>query len=603
MDSVEICGSITWTKNRLSPAEKLPQLKCFLDARFDRGVLTLPLKKTGDSIPFKITGNIDRNVPIPPTTSICFVQMAFRSNDFGVPCPVDTGVAEITFQDIKNNNNEIEVPLIMRTVGGIEKGAIKIKIDSMKVPRININTSINSQMIISAKELVSNYIGQVMQIEQQMPELYLGTEQMRVPYDYSEAGFRFGYPMPSLTFCMAEIPKTNVKYWENVFDTVMKRDDLSFDRDWNKLNLDGKGRVVTHALAYAAQYNDYISDQVDKNINGSQRYDPSLLQGCENFGTVTEAADCEDDGNAINGAHQSFIQLNLAEFGNSQIVASGSNLLEAQKIARGLVPVLNLDVVRGAQVKDQTVSYGAHMNVNFIPIKQFIKWIPAEIRGQLPDIPEHIETSRAYYGEGTGFCDATGYVDPLLATKRKVYSCGSLQKFHLPIQPDPERGFFVGSLNGYVSYFYHLGMQSPMGVWYTTGGKRGASYIDIMKSSKNIALKVQPFPPKRVMEVCKEANYSRLPPKELTLTQKDTTRRSKNHILEKIKSSVASWNRPAGDAHLKVPVYIRPHQLTEKDATAIIGDFQRQKDIWKVDYALEEINDDTWGYRMSVWCK
>jgi hypothetical protein len=603
---ITINFSLEWTEDRLSDREVSPQVKCYLDGRFDRDVTIVRLKKIGEVVRGAVSGK--SRLDISPDCSICFVLMAWNGNEYGTPCLTDKGVDSVSFGEVqtsftRNRRFEKILTFTMHTVGNLVKGKAKLTITEWNVPKLqmSLNESIRQQPLGA----VASFIETVMSIEQRFPERFRGTENMRVPYDYSEASFQStgGNPLPALTFALAEIPRSNLTYWQNAFKTVMARDDLK-PEDWSRLNKRGKTRVLQMMICYQPQYTDYISDLVDRNIKG-RAYQSELVSGCENFGTNSDSGDCEDVGNQNMTDSEAFSQQEIPV--NS---VYSEQLKEMQEINRGIVPVLSLDVVRGAQVHDETESYGAHMNVNFIPIGLFEKWVGRTKLGRefLQTInSDNSDNSDVHFGigEGTGMCDSMGYdTSPLAKCIQTVYSLPSLRYFKTPIQPNVKTGFFVGSLVGVTNYFGR-----PIGLWYGTKGpdgtvQRGQTYEEMMKDSDQVVLIPQPEPSKEVLQVMTEANYKRLPPKPLILSSLDPPERRKKHsILENLVKTVDSWHRGPGPRHSRVPVYVRPHQLTQQIGREILADFQRTKEIWKVEYSLEQITDDTWGYRVLVFSK
>lgn len=284
-------------------------------------------------------------------------------------------------------------------------------------------------------------------------------------------------------------------------------------------------------------------------------------------------------------------------------------MAEIQSIMRQYVPPLSLDVVRGAQVSDRVQNYGAHMNDNFIPQQMFKQWMEKTRDGRLisknmPWESKSIENLPFLVGEGTGMYEPYGVDNPLLPIMGYVYQCKSLEGFKKPItrKPGQTGNFFVGSLVGLTDYFYKRGTKTPHSFWYTTDGKRGASYEDMMNNPERVGIKIHPPVSASVMSEMAEKTLRRLPPEPLILSPlaKDA-KRHHNSILNHICKSVEQWNRPKGNMYQKVPVYVRSHQLSTEIGNEIISDFKKLGRIWKVDYELEEITDKIFGYKMNVY--
>ncbi len=469
-----------------------------------------------------------------------------------------------------------------------------------------------SSSVMSVNSSIARHINSMLEMEQQMGETFgPQTSNMRIPYNYSESGIQStnGTPLPAVSYVMSEVPRSNDHYWENAFLTVMDRDGLTAD-NWNRLNIKGKARASVHTVCYIAQYLDYIGDTLDKNQKGS-KFDQSLVIPCENFGDGLglDGGDCEDLGSANLQATNAFIAHKFNENGPLFHI-----MTEIQGILRQYVPPLSLDVVRGAQVSDQVVSYGAHMNDNYIPAHMFREWMGKtregrQIMNSLP-WPDKIDDSLPFLvGEGTGMYECLGVPNPLAPVMSYVYRLESLRAFKTPITrvEGAAGNFFVGMEVGLTDYFYKNGAKTPMAFWFCDikkGMTRGASYSDAMNNFHNIAIRVQPNVSDPIMKQMEELTLRRLPPEPLILSPlaKDARRRHNSH-LEYICKSINNLNRPSGDLHQKVPVYVRSHQLNRQVADRIISDFTGANRIWKVEYKLEEITDAIFGYRMNVWVK
>lgn len=605
MHRVTIDLSVTYEGN-LSPMEKHPQLVCYLDARFEREPVKIQLTKEKVPFPVRVTGTLTKATKtISPVASLCFASMAWRPNEFGVPCLLDTGVAHVNLGKLRPGHEET-MNLSMNTVEGLCKGRITIKVadvTGLRMGTADMRGALRTDTHVVP--LITDYINETMGIEQGMKDTFLGTDNMRIPYDYSESGIQttIGTPIPAIGFVMSETPKSNEGYWLNASRTVLVRDGLTAD-DWKRLNMAGKARATILTICYAAQYMDYVGDTVDRNTRFSE-YDKRLVAPCENFGDALamNSGDCEDLAGVELQCRNAFVALENT---------TDPILREMQTIARSYVPPLSLDVVRGAQVSDRVQQYGAHMNDNFIPINEFTTWLERTEEGKhlskmLPKT-KLVEGELPFLvGEGTGHYEPYGYDNPLLPIMSYVYRAPSLEFAKKPImhKKGEPGSFFVGSLVGLTDYFYRQGARAPLAFWYCTKQAngtltRGASYVDMMNKSDRVALKVQMPPGKAVMEVTEEAILKRIPPAPLFLT-KSHPHRAKHSILEKISRSVANLKRAPGPKHQKVPVYVRPHQLTTARGNQIIGDFARMDRIWKVDYHLEEITDTLWGYRMEIY--
>lgn len=619
MAQVEISFRLDYIKSNLSSAEHSPSVKVYLDSGFKRTPELVPLKRVGTSHKITVSG-----VGQPEGVSaLCFASMACRNNEFGNACLLDTGVRHITFDEIaeglkKNDVFVKEIDMLMHTAENFNKGTYKITItkDGFKTPgfRAHVGALVLPKPE-AIRELLYGYAESVMQIEQSMQEHFEGTDRMRMPFDYSESGIQStnGAPLPAIAYVMAEVPGSNTHYWENAFETVMRRDGLK-PQEWHRLNTTGKARTTILTMCYIAQYLDYVSDTIDTNIGRS--YNVQNVKPYENFGDALAmlSGDCEDLGCAILQCHNSFLQHKFPK---------GSVYEEMQQIASHYIPPLNLDVVQGAQVSDDGVQHlGAHMNDNFVPVGMFRKWLENTREGRQvsatlpwPTLSGQVKPEELPFlvGEGTGMYEPLGFQYSLMPIMAYVYRAPSLEMFKKPIlHKKGETGpFFVGSLIGMTDYFWRRGANAPTGFWYRTKDpktgafKRGVTYADMMSEhhQENISIMLHPEPERQVMQVVNEAVSRRVPPRDLVLTPgAGEAHKWKSHpLLDRLVADVASFKRAKGPATQYVPVYVRPHQLTRESVAHIGADMRKLDRVWKVDYQLEEITDEIFGYRMAIY--
>lgn len=595
MKKLSIPFTITYQESYLSPAERHPELICYLDRRFDREPTHIKLKcEQGALHEGKVEGNISRAVKVyPANTSICFQALSWRGNEFGDPCELDNGIAFVSLEKVaeaikRDGVYSEEILTRMYVAQGVAKHKFNLTITADQFKQIQVGpTPIRGNVGDDLK----NYTDYVMQLEQKMEDTLEGTERMRLPFYFGETGFQTPYPLPSVAYLMYEIPKSNANYWINAFQTVMRRDGVE---SFRRLNKWGKARATILTICYAAQWLDYVGDTIDRNTK-FQRYARELVEAYENFGDAlsTWSGDCEDLACAIMQCYYSFLAQEIPE------------LKELQEIARQYVPVMSLDIVKGAQVSDQVNSYGAHMNVNFVPLNIFESWLNAYRSNWGVVNRDFFKIAIDGYcflvGEGTGMYEPLGYQNLLIPLMMKIYRLPSLERFKKPIlhiKGEPGN-FFVGSLVGMTDYFYRFhNARAPMSFWYTTNGKRGATYVDMM-NDKQIGIKLHPEIPGPLVDYMEEETLKRIPPNPLILTKKD--KKHTNKILDKICAAINKLDRAHGLAHNKVPVFVRPHQLSARLGDAIIRELTQVREVWRVTYELEEITDKVWGYRMEIY--
>jgi len=599
MKPVWIDLSFTCVENNLSPEEKDPQIHVFLDRRFKRR----PIKTGLESKKVRVTGLIRPEIQtLPQTTSLVFSGFAWRHNTMGTKCLMDIGFAHIPISALVKGQTQFDLPLLMHTVQNYRKAILKVRVHAYDLAKLRIvpHKFIGSEIF--------PYIRDTIKASQEMPDTIPGTSNMRIPYDYSESGLELtnGSPLPARAYVMSETPEANIRYFENALETVMRRDDMHVE-EFETLNLCGKARVMALVCCFVPQYLDYVSDTVDRNkINA--KYLPQFVQSCENFGDglTTWSGDCEDLGSAILQCYNALLSVKFPK--------QYKQLREIQRIANQYIPILSLDVVNGAQVKDKDAPKGAHMNDNLVPIAEFRKWVRQSREGRNIDrkissvYPKKIESNLPFLvGEGTGKLEPLGLENPLLPLMGYVYRCPSLRVFKKPItrQRGEAGSFLLGSLKGFTNYFTDRNPNITYGgLTYTTvtesaGTTRGAYYEDMMNDRKDVGVMMDQPLSKASMEVINEAIMLRDPPSPLILTKE--AGHEKNEHLELVVKAVSEFGRQPGLENRHVPLYARPHQISSSLARDMINDFSQLGRVWKFSYRLERMTDEIWGYELRVY--
>jgi hypothetical protein len=150
---------------------------------------------------------------------------------------------------------------------------------------------------------------------------------------------------------MFETPTSNLEYWKNIFQRVMRRQGRS-TVDFHEFDSTLKARTMVQMMIFEAETFDYVSDEVDRNNRRKDAYDSKLFMGFENFGdaTVTTSGDCEDTAGTIQMAFRSFMA--------HRFPAKEKAMLEMQRLGAQYVPMLSLAVVRGRKVDDEDAPKG-----------------------------------------------------------------------------------------------------------------------------------------------------------------------------------------------------------------------------------------------------
>lgn len=647
MKQTKIGFTVTHTKNGLSPSEKHPVVDCFLDSQWKRVATRVDLSK-GPRQRVQVTGEISRSVKtIPQTSQIGFASWAWRANETGNQCLIDTGVTQISLREIQlglkqgNGTYTRKLNLIMHTAENFKKGQIEVTFheDDFKLGKdVTIESRIGSSVNQIGSQMMA-YINGNLEMEQHMDETVPGTERMRVPYFYGEAGIQStgGVPLPAVAYVLAETPISNTTFWVNAHENVMRRDNAK----WEQLTLEGKARATILMISYCPQYLDYVGDKVDRArrhveygrkigyevpltpaeiaFEDHAHVDRIIVQNSqqpyENFGDsiTTWSGDCEDLATGIaqiKNALEEHVFPPGPEFDKFRYM---------QRISHSYINPLSLDVVRGAQV-NQVAHVGAHMNDNFIPLDMFYKEMRKTKDGRelikemsKPERPSIFKKSENLIeglpfmiGEGTGMYEPLGIENPLMPVMSYVYQCPSLSSFKKPISHTRREigSFFIGSLVGMTDYFYRRGARTPLAFWYCTKKEdgtltRGATYDDMINNNDKVSLRPQPAPTRPIMGLIEESIRVRVPPRPLTLTE--MKKHERNPHLDAIVKAVNDFGRQKGSPAVRVPVYVRPHQLSAKLSRDIVRDFRSLQNVWKVDYTLERITDEIWGYQMNVY--
>lgn len=628
MTETAITFTLTHTVSHLSDNEKYPVVECYLDSRWERESVEVQLtRKKSQSV--TVHGTLAREITsLPPTAGIGFASFAWRPNECGNMCKMDAGTTEVYFSEIlrglkesKDGSFTVDLELTMNTVQYYKKGTIRVSFTADGLH--GLPATVYDTVSAHIGEQLTEYVNTNMQIEQGMEELMEGTESMRIPYNFSEVGMKCtnGAPLPAASYVLAEIPKTNDLFWENAYKVCMRRIGMK-PEEWNRLSLVGKADMACKVVCYLPQYLDYIGDTIDKNAPGKS-YQRSLVIPCENFGDAlaTVSGDCEDLAGAIGQLKNA-----LCRHSFSQRSEYYKQLTEIQSIMHQYMNPLSLDVVRGAQV-NHVAQLGAHMNDNFIPIELFERWSnPKPRSGEgldngaprgggkdsvFPQSQSPSATGLGYpfmIGEGTGMYipyGSTPLATSLAPVARYVFSNSpSMEGFKKPLEHKPKEigSFFIGSLVGMTDYYYQKGANAPMSFWYTTNGKRGATYDDMINHPERVCIKMQPTIGTQLMKHVEEAIKLRVPPKPVTLTEAGI-KHQKNKHLDRVCAAINGMKRSPGSETNRVAAYVRPHQIGVRVADAMINDFSRLERVWKLEYRTEPITDAIWGFELLIYVK
>lgn len=603
-------GKIQYVECKLSPAENNLRVMAFLGANFKRDPQTILIDEstTDKDYPLRVEGCLPRrNGNISAMSRLSFASFVQTENDFGAPCFVDTGTNHLFLGDIlagikDRGVYEKDLPLVMHTADDLVKGTVRVSISKLDMGGIEMDEPMLEAEISAEGESMMNYIQQTMAVEESVPDTLLGkTENIKAPYDISESGLEFtnGTPLPVMAYAKFEVPESNGRFWDNALEQVMKRQSLSTDAYW-KMGHAGKADTLARVSVYMAQYMDYISDEVDRNMR-NEHYNRALKSMFENFGDAgtTHSGDCEDTGLFIAMTYDAFMEHDMEDARNKDV------LEDMQSIGRHYIPLMSLDVVHGAKVADQTEQVGAHLNTMFFPIHYFRKALEKHPEGKYlsqkvkwPDTDDYPFLT----GEGTGKFDPLGGPDEIAEQRQIIYSVPSTGGFKKDLTHPigAPSSFYLGSLMGITNYF--LKQNVPIGSFvYGTvdplhskqGWTRGAMYTHMINERTDVVLVPHPPVPAKTLDLINEATLSRVPPRKLVLSE-DSPLPVRNKELDRL---AAAFNQPKGPS-VPVPIYMCPHQLNARIVDRMMSDFRQVPELSHITYDLEPITDDFYGYRV-----
>ena len=327
MRNVRIGLELQYIECDLAPdfAEKAPQLRIYLDGHFQRKPIDVRLDEYDLNKVYsaQVSGKVSKRAgPLPKTAAIGIASFVQRQNEFGAPCLMDAGTTHITIGEIletveRDGHFQKQLPLIMhttKTLGqpgatALEKGKIMVRIRKEDIHMDNVPLLTSraplSSPVAQVSQTMVDYIENTLKEENEMGNTIDGTQNVKAPFYYGEAGIEWqeleqeseaidkniaanidyhipAIPLPAAAYMRYEIPETNAAFWDNAFKTVMERDDMTV-HDFEHLSLDEKAATMAKVNVFLVQYLDYVSDEVDRN-NRHQRYQNRLKQGFENFG-------------------------------------------------------------------------------------------------------------------------------------------------------------------------------------------------------------------------------------------------------------------------------------------------------------------------------
>ena len=158
---------------------------------------------------------------------------------------------------------------------------------------------------------------------------------------------------------------------------------------------------------------------------------------------------------------------------------------------------------------------------------------------------------------------------------------------------------------GFTDYWFNLG-SNVGGIWYgyrSSNGvlDRGVNFVDLERKKSNLCIMTHPPIPTKVIKRMREAVSLRIPAKDLTLSA-HVNHPQKNKHLDALVANVQITRKQTEEPYQKpVSFYVKDYQLTPKVVGELMGDFSDLSRILKVDYDLESITDEDYGYHVRVY--
>lgn len=635
--------------------ENHPVVQLYLSRQFDRrattgGQVSIPLDEhhLGKVYSGTLSGTLSRkHNGIPSMSAIGIRSYAQHREDHGHPCFVNVGTSHAYMGNViseyqqKGSYNHKHDLLMRTTVVGVnsqvKKGVVRIKVKAIRVGHgingLDDTASPLQAPIAQTEQLLSSYIQQTIQIEQQLPDVIDGMSRIRAPMDISQEGIESTGDafLPIAAFAMREIPETNEAFYENALTMVMRRRNMQREQ-FKTLSQHEKVRLLGCVLGHAVQSFDYIGDAVELS-NRNNPYSRRQKVGDEEFSDAffTIGGDCEDT------ALSTYI--NKQGFENTPLV--NKDLKELQRLSKKYVSLLTLAVVHGAKAGDHTEQVGAHMYHVMVPEHQMREGLqrtgpgrqmlaqmgPMEAyKGKSPFVNASTSGARSTHAttlknlppisvEGTGVIDPLGYKDPIIEKRRYLaqhMTAYTWAKTEIPHEEQGESGFYYVDVSGVTSHYIDQGVNIGS-FWYGTvdpehhqytGMKRGVLYTDRLKDSNRFALMPQPPMSKQIMDVIEAANALQPPPRPLTLHYDQDMGPDTHPLLDDLCQHVESLGRDASGAGTdSVDLYILPSQLTRQEIEEMKSNANEADRLVKAAYVKENVTNDIWIYRVQLYIK
>jgi hypothetical protein len=632
-----------------------PVLLLYLSNQFERrhesgGIINIHLDEHDLSKTYagSLIGTLRRQFAsqLPLMAACCFYSFALQRNDQGETCWVIAGTAKVPLRDIipavKNKGSfTVKLPLEMETVcmggkGPLTKGSIVFRINNMELGKdVQYFPGLHSALTAPADHIAStigDFVQQCVTMEMQLADLFPNTERVRAPMDISPAGrvANFELFIPVAALCIQEVPKANADFFRNALAVTLKRMNVTLSDYYAHFDAKERARVMGNMVSIAVQSFIYIGDgayyasrrqKLDDAIDRSR----TPLEIMLNIWTTTYD-DCESSALGILVVLEAFVAITTFD---TNANPHDRALIELQSYTKQYMPALMLAIVHGAKIGDEE-GFGAHMYLHLYHEsywkacygrtdegkKLLQRLTPATdplIRAGVQEKSQQQQQSlpASLVLEGTGILDCIGYSsEPSLESMR--YIASNIQdigwKMRIPRLEGKESPFYAGNVLGVTNA--HIKQGVNIGAFVVCSKKegeadmkRGATFVDQINGSSNVAFLPQPIVPAPVMEIVREAIATRPPPRDLVLDYtKPLMGEEKQPDLERLKTSIAKQGRVAKKGQAtSVDLIARSQQVTPERIAALEKKLLQMDRVYAVDYNIERITNQLYNYRVSIF--
>ena len=630
----------------------------------DGGVWTVRLDEKRLDKVYKQTlkARIPHGQPLPLTACVGISQCAQRRNEFGKACATSAGNTHFQIAELQQMHKET-VPrkkdLLVETMRisrePMSKGEIEMRVSGMRlgaaVKWIPVQQCLlGDSMLSTCTEELGAFLDKRIAFESGLKDTWPGIKNVRAPMDISASGIELTKTcfVPIEGFAMIDHgQQVNAGFYQNALERSMIRRNLNPATDYDTLDLPHKAELLAEMVCYAAQWSDYIGDSFELSVRKQPqivgRSYPLAKEPGEDFtnGGVRFAGDCEDLCKFAQVMFHAYRELDLSA------ANADARLVELQGIAREYNFFLTLATVHGAKADDKTERIGAHLYGLMLPKSQVKRALHTNALGK--QIAETLPLESSMHGLPTLFCEGTGRIrpmgtgpvatlkhtvraahaagligdssnhpvtrsyDPLFTARHYVASCLARSKggFKMEIPHDfgAPSSFYLGNLlvvtDDYMQAGHSIGAFIAGNVSAKEGGiTRGAFFTDIINQHSNFALVPCDPMPDRIMSITREAAMLSEPAPPYIFDRSKPMAGSadgKDPQLERLKKTVASWNRQGISPHGSVDVFMRPHQFSSATIDVMLGEMKQGHAIYKVDYEREYITNEKLGYQVRIY--